>query len=137
MSSTPARAATASRARTLSPRSAVPSMSSRRTWNGSRRSSLAFRSRCCTRDKAKGEIDLLPEMGAGRDLADAQAPGNRADYVIEARFTTMTGSAVPANTFGAGRLFPRDAFRRRAIILAVYRKPNVFQHGSGYNAPAE
>ena len=78
---------------------------------------------------------MLPEMGAGRDATDAQAPGNRADvYVIEGSFYDHDG-ICRAGEFVWRRVgsFHETHSDEGAVILAIYRKPNVFQHSSGYS----
>jgi hypothetical protein len=52
-------------------------------------------------------------------------------YVIEDRSTTTTGSAALANSSGDGSDRCTKRIRMRAVILAVYRKPNVFQQAPG------
>ena len=77
---------------------------------------------------------MLAEVGAGRHPAHAQAPREiEQTYVIEGSFYDHDG-ICRAGEFVWRRVgsFHETHSDEGAVILAVYRKPNVFQHSTGY-----
>src|SRR5206468_360237 len=92
---------------------------------------MASRSRSSTRTNRRRD-DLSAKMGAGCNLAHAQAPGVEQTFVIEGSFYDHDG-ICRAGEFVWRRVgsFHETHSDEGAVILAVYRKPNVFQHSTG------
>jgi anti-sigma factor ChrR (cupin superfamily) len=71
-------------------------------------------------DKTKGEMTCLLKREAGATLPMHKHPEIEQTWVLE------------------GSLYDHDGICRAgegAVILAIYRKPNVFQHSAGYSRP--
>ena len=84
-------------------------------------------------DREKGEMTCLLKWEPGATLPMHKHPEIEQTYIVEGSFHDHDGG-LPRRR---GRLAPvlivsRDPFRRRAGILAICRKPTVFQHSSGY-----
>ena len=85
-------------------------------------------------DKAKGEMTCFLKWEPGATLPMHKHPEIEQTYVIEGSFYDHDG-ICRAGEYVWRRVgsFHETHSDEGAIILAVYRKPNVFQHGSGYN----
>ena len=84
-------------------------------------------------DKAKGEMTCLLKWEPGATLPMHKHPEIEQTYVVEGSFYDHDG-ICRAGEFVWRRVgsFHETHSDEGAIILAVYRKPNVFQHGTGY-----
>ena len=85
------------------------------------------------RGQVEGRDDLPVEMGAGATLPMHKQPEIEQTYVIEGSFYDHDG-ICRAGEFVWRRVgsFHETHSDEGAVILAVYRKPNVFQHSTGY-----
>jgi anti-sigma factor ChrR (cupin superfamily) len=84
-------------------------------------------------DKAKGEMTCFLKWEPGATLPMHKHPAIEQSYVIEGSFYDHDG-ICRAGEFVWRRVgsFHETRSDEGAIILAVYRKPNVFQRGAGY-----
>ena len=84
-------------------------------------------------DKAKGEMTCLLKWEAGATLPMHKHPEIEQTYVIEGSFYDHDG-ICRAGEFVWRRVgsFHETHSDEGAVILAVYRKPNVFQASAGY-----
>src|SRR3984885_10882344 len=87
-------------------------------------------------DKAKGEMTCLLKWEPGTSLPMHQHPEIEQTYVIEGSFSDHDG-ICRAGEFVWRRVgsFHETHSDEGAIILAIYRKPNVFQNSTGYARP--
>src|SRR6202048_1793156 len=88
-------------------------------------------------DKPKGEMTCLLKWEPGATLPMHKHPEIEQTFVIEGSFYDHDG-VCHAGEFVWRRVgsFHETHSDEGAIIPAVDRKPNVFQHGSGYTAAA-
>jgi anti-sigma factor ChrR (cupin superfamily) len=84
-------------------------------------------------DKAKGEMTCLLKWEPGATLPMHKHPEIEQTYVVEGSFYDHDG-ICRAGEFAWRRVgsFHETRSDEGAVILAIYRKPNVFQHSSGY-----
>jgi anti-sigma factor ChrR (cupin superfamily) len=84
-------------------------------------------------DKHKGEMTCLLKWEPGATLPMHQHPEIEQSYVIEGSFSDHDG-ICRAGEFVWRRVgsFHQTHSAEGAVLLAVYRKPNVFQNGAGY-----
>src|SRR5689334_24937866 len=84
-------------------------------------------------DKTKGEMTCLLKWEPGATLPMHKHPEIEQSYVIEGSFSDHDG-VCRAGEFVWRRIgsFHETHSAEGAVILAVYRKPNVFQNGAGY-----
>jgi quercetin dioxygenase-like cupin family protein len=84
-------------------------------------------------DKAKGEMTCLLKWEPGATLPMHKHPEIEQTFVLEGSFYDHDG-ICRAGEFVWRRVgsFHETRSDEGAIILAVYRKPNVFRHSSGY-----
>jgi anti-sigma factor ChrR (cupin superfamily) len=84
-------------------------------------------------DTAKGEMTCLLKWEPGATLPMHKHPEIEQTYVIEGSFSDHDG-ICRAGEFVWRRVgsFHETHSEEGAIILAVYRKPNVFQRSTGY-----
>ena len=84
-------------------------------------------------DKPKGEMTCLLKWEPGAALPMHQHPEIEQTFVIEGSFYDHDG-ICRAGEFVWRRVgsFHETHSDEGAVILAVYRKPNVFQHSTGY-----
>jgi anti-sigma factor ChrR (cupin superfamily) len=84
-------------------------------------------------DKVKGEMTCLLKWESGATLPMHKHPEIEQTYVIEGSFYDHDG-ICRAGEFVWRRVgsFHETHSDEGAVILAVYRKPNVFQHSTGY-----
>ena len=84
-------------------------------------------------DKAKGEMTCLLKWEPGATLPMHKHPEIEQTYVIEGSFYDHDG-ICRAGEYVWRRVgsFHETHSDEGAIILAVYRKPNIFQHSMGY-----
>ena len=117
----------------LSPPLKVPFISDLRISGGNQPSSTVSPSRCCTKDKAKGEMTCLLKWEPGATLPMHKHPAIEQSYVIEGSFYDHDG-VCRAGEFVWRRVgsFHETRSDEGAVILAVYRQPNIFRHSSGY-----
>ena len=85
-------------------------------------------------DKEKGELTCFLKWEPGATLPMHKHPEIKQSYVIEGSFYDHEG-ICRAGEFVWRRIgsFHETHSDEGAIILAVYRKPNVFQHSAGYS----
>src|SRR5246127_1977474 len=91
-------------------------------------------------DKPKGEMTCLLKWEPGATLPMHKHPEIEQTYVIEGSFNDHDG-ICRAGEFVWRRIgsFHHTPTDEGAMILAIYRKPNVFQNSTGYkssNSPA-
>ena len=84
-------------------------------------------------DKAKGELTCFLKWEPGATLPMHKHPEIEQTYVIEGSFYDHDG-ICRAGEFVWRRVgsFHETHSDEGAVILAVYRKPNVFQNSTGY-----
>ena len=84
-------------------------------------------------DKIKGEMTCFLKWEPGATLPMHKHPAIEQSYVIEGSFYDHDG-ICRAGEFVWRRVgsFHETRSDEGAIILAVYRQPNVFQHSLGY-----
>ena len=84
-------------------------------------------------DKDRGEMTCLMKWEPGATLPMHKHPEIEQTYVVEGSFYDHDG-ICRAGEFVWRRVgsFHQTHSDEGAVILAVYRKPNVFQHSSGY-----
>ena len=84
-------------------------------------------------DKPKGEMTCMLKWEPGATIPMHQHPEIEQSYVISGSFYDHDG-ICRAGEFVWRRVgsFHETHSDEGCVILAVYRKPNVFQHGSGY-----
>ena len=84
-------------------------------------------------DKEKGELTCFLKWEPGATLPMHKHPEIEQSYVIEGSFSDHDG-ICRAGEFVWRRIgsFHETHSAEGAVILAVYRKPNVFQSGAGY-----
>src|SRR3954447_2730842 len=87
-------------------------------------------------DKPKGEMTCLLKWEPGAILPMRKHPEIEQTYVIEGSFYDHDG-ICRAGEFVWRRVgsFHETRSDEGAVILAIYRKPNVFQNGAGYQRP--
>ena len=85
-------------------------------------------------DKEKGELTFFLKWQPGATLPMHKHPEIEQSYVVEGSFYDHEG-ICRAGEFVWRRVgsFHETHSDEGAIILAVYRKPNVFQHSAGYS----
>ena len=85
-------------------------------------------------DKEKGELTCFLKWEPGATLPMHKHPEIEQSYVVEGSFYDHDG-ICRAGEFVWRRVgsFHETHSDEGAIILAVYRKPNVFQHSAGYS----
>jgi anti-sigma factor ChrR (cupin superfamily) len=85
-------------------------------------------------DKKKGELTCFLKWEPGATLPMHKHPEIEQSYVVEGSFYDHEG-ICRAGEFVWRRVgsFHETHADEGAIILAVYRKPNVFQHSAGYS----
>ncbi|HUC68668.1 MAG TPA: cupin domain-containing protein [Stellaceae bacterium] len=85
-------------------------------------------------DKAKGEMTCFLKWEPGATLPMHKHPEIEQSYVIEGSFYDHDG-ICRAGEFVWRRIgsFHETHSDEGAIILAIYRKPNVFRHSAGYS----
>jgi quercetin dioxygenase-like cupin family protein len=85
-------------------------------------------------DTDKGEMTCLLKWEPGATLPMHKHPEIEQSYVIEGSFYDHDG-ICHAGEFVWRRVgsFHETHSDEGAIILAIYRKPNVFQHSTGYS----
>jgi len=77
-------------------------------------------------DKEKGELTCFLKWEPGATLPMHNHPEIEQSYVIEGSFYDHEGICRVGS-------FHETHSDEGAVILAVYRKPNVFQHSAGYS----
>ena len=83
-------------------------------------------------DKPKGEMTCLLKWEPGATLPMHKHPEIEQTYVIEGRSTTTTASVAGEFVWRRVGSFHETHSDEGAVILALYRKPNVFQRSTGY-----
>ena len=88
-------------------------------------------------DKEKGELTCFLKWEPGATLPMHKHPEIEQSYVVEGSFYDHEG-ICRAGEFVWRRVgsFHETHSEEGAIILAVYRKPNIFQHSAGYSRDA-
>jgi anti-sigma factor ChrR (cupin superfamily) len=85
-------------------------------------------------DKERGEMTCFLKWEKGATLPMHKHPEIEQSYVIEGSFYDHDG-ICRAGEFVWRRIgsFHETHSDEGAVILAIYRKPNVFRHSSGYS----
>src|ERR1700716_2450896 len=85
-------------------------------------------------DKSKGEMTCLLKWEQGATLPMHKHPEIEQTFVIEGSFYDHDG-ICRAGEFVWRRVgsFHETHSDEGAVILAVYRKPNIYQHSAGYS----
>lgn len=85
-------------------------------------------------DKAKGEMTCLLKWAPGATLPMHKHPEIEQSYVIQGSFSDHDGICRAGEyVWRRPGSFHETHSAEGAILLAVYRKPNVFQHSAGYD----
>lgn len=85
-------------------------------------------------DKAKGEMTCLLKWEPGTTLPMHKHPEIEQTYVIEGSFYDHDGICRAGEyVWRKAGSFHQTTSDEGAVILAIYRKPNVFQHSTGYS----
>jgi anti-sigma factor ChrR (cupin superfamily) len=86
-------------------------------------------------DKAKGEMTCLLRLDPGAQLPMHIHADIEQSYVIAGSITDHDGTAQAGDyvwrKVGSAHENRSDT---GAVVLAVYRKPNIFQHSSGFDS---
>ena len=82
-------------------------------------------------DKARGEMTCLLRWEPGATLPMHKHPEIEQTYVVEGSFYDHEGICRAGEFVWVGS-FHETRSDEGAVILAVYRKPNLFQHSTGY-----
>jgi anti-sigma factor ChrR (cupin superfamily) len=87
-------------------------------------------------DKEKGEMTCLLKWEPGASLPMHKHPEIEQTYVLEGSFYDHDGICRAGEYVWrqVGSLHETRS-NEGAIILAIYRKPNIFQHSTGYSHP--
>ena len=87
-------------------------------------------------DKEKGEMTCLLKWAPGTSLPMHKHPEIEQTFVLEGSFYDHDG-ICRAGEYVWRRVgsFHETHSDEGAVILAIYRKPNVFQHSTGYARP--
>lgn len=89
-------------------------------------------------DKAKGEMTCLLKWEPGATLPMHKHPEIEQSFVLEGSFYDHDGICRAGEyvwrTLGS---FHETHSDEGAVILAIYRKPNVFQHTAGFRDGAD
>lgn len=84
-------------------------------------------------DKEKGEMTCLLKWEPGTTLPMHKHPELEQSYVIEGSFYDHDGICRAGEyVWREPGSFHMTHSDEGCVILAVYRKPNIFKHGSGY-----
>src|SRR6266436_7688988 len=84
-------------------------------------------------DKQKGEMTCLLKWESGATLPMHQHPEIEESWVLEGSFYDHDGICRAGEfVWRHAGSFHQTHSDEGAVILAIYRKPNVFQHGAGY-----
>jgi anti-sigma factor ChrR (cupin superfamily) len=84
-------------------------------------------------DKAKGELTCLLKWEPGAHLPMHQHPEIEQSYVIEGSFYDHDGICRAGEyVWRRSGSFHETRSDEGAIVLAIYRRPNVFQDSAGY-----
>jgi len=84
-------------------------------------------------DKDKGEMTCFLKWEPGATLPMHKHPEIEQSYVVEGSFYDHDGICRAGEFVWRIGSFHETHSDEGAIILAVYRKPNVFQRSSGYS----
>jgi anti-sigma factor ChrR (cupin superfamily) len=89
-------------------------------------------------DKEKGEMTCLLKWAPGASLPMHKHPEIEQTYVLEGSFQDHDG-ICRAGEYVWRRVgsFHETRSEEGAVILAIYRKPNVFQNSTGYTRPGD
>jgi anti-sigma factor ChrR (cupin superfamily) len=89
-------------------------------------------------DKEKGEMTCLLNWAPGASLPMHKHPEIEQTYVLEGSFQDHDG-ICRAGEYVWRRVgsFHETRSDEGAVILAIYRKPNVFQNSTGYARPGD
>jgi anti-sigma factor ChrR (cupin superfamily) len=87
-------------------------------------------------DKEKGEMTCLPKWAPGTSLPMHKHPEIEQTYVLEGSFYDHDG-ICRAGEYVWRRVgsFHETHSDEDAVLLAIYRKPNIFQNSTGYARP--
>jgi quercetin dioxygenase-like cupin family protein len=89
-------------------------------------------------DKAKGEMTCLLKWAPGATLPMHKHPEIEQSWVLEGSFSDHDGTAHAGEyVWREPGSFHATHSKEGAVILAIYRKPNVFQHSAGYRSDAD
>ncbi len=85
-------------------------------------------------DKSKGEMTCLLKWAPGASLPMHKHSELEQSYVVEGSFSDHDGTCRAGEyVWRKAGSFHETHSAEGAVVLAVYRKPNVFQHSTGYN----
>jgi anti-sigma factor ChrR (cupin superfamily) len=85
-------------------------------------------------DESKGEMTCLLKWAPGASVPMHKHPELEQSYVIEGSFSDHDGICHAGEyVWRKAGSFHETHSAEGAVILAVYRKPNVFLHSTGYN----
>jgi anti-sigma factor ChrR (cupin superfamily) len=85
-------------------------------------------------DTSKGETTCLLKWEAGTSLPMHKHPELEQSYVIEGSFSDHDGICRAGEyVWRRSGSFHETHSSEGAVILAIYRKPNIFQNSAGYD----
>jgi anti-sigma factor ChrR (cupin superfamily) len=89
-------------------------------------------------DKAKGEMTCLLKWEPGATLPMHKHPEIEQSFVLEGSFYDHDGVCRAGEyVWRKSGSFHETHSDEGAVLLAVYRKPNIFQHTAGFHADDE
>ena len=84
-------------------------------------------------DKAKGEMTCLLKWAPGARLPFHKHPEIEQSFVLEGSFSDHDGIARAGEYVWRTANSQHETYSEEGcVILAIYRKPNMFRNGSGY-----
>ena len=86
-------------------------------------------------DKSKGEMTCLIKLDPGAHLPMHKHPELEQAFVLEGSMGDHDGNCSAGEyVWRKAGSCHENASATGAVVLAIYRKPNVFASGAGYNA---
>lgn len=84
-------------------------------------------------DKEKGELTCLVKLEPGAKLPMHVHPELEQAYVLEGSMSDHDGVCRAGEyVWRRGGSYHENESAEGAIVLAIYRKPNIFQHSAGF-----
>jgi anti-sigma factor ChrR (cupin superfamily) len=89
-------------------------------------------------DKEKGELTCLVKLEPGAKLPMHVHPELEQAYVLEGSMYDHDGVCRAGEyVWRRAGSYHENATDEGAIVLAIYRKPNIFQHSVGFESEAK
>ena len=83
-------------------------------------------------DKEKGELTCLVKLEPGAKLPMHVHPELEQAYVLEGSMSDHDGVCRAGEYVWRRGSYHENESAEGAIVLAIYRKPNIFQHSAGF-----